>query len=117
MITVMSIGRKYGVDQPADIRVPALSWPSPPPAARSMDGRHPQIQAVALSNPVVADELKITADYARTLDEKFDNVTVVIECNEGIHRSVAGAEFLTAYLREVGADVEVFHRDLGRRAA
>lgn len=118
MITVISTGRKHGVDQPWDIHVPAYNWPAPPAHLRQSDGRDDRVAAAVLRpNPVVLDELKITADFARALAEHLDEVTVVVECNEGIHRSVAGAEFIAGYARQYGADARVFHRDLGRRTA
>lgn len=118
MITVISTGRNHGVDQPWDIHVPAYNWPAPPPILRTLDGRHDQVAAAVLHpNPVVLDELKITADFARTLAEHQDEVTVVVECNDGIHRAVAGAEFIAGYARQHGTETRVFHRDLGRRSA
>lgn len=43
-----------------------------------------------------------------------NDMTVGIGCKGGRHRSVVGAEFLAAGLREHGHTVTVFHRDLSR---
>lgn len=117
MITVMSAGAKYGADQPADIRVAANHWPAPPPHLRHLTGLTNQIQAVTLlTNPVVVDYLRAVGQYARTLAADRD-VLVLIECAEGMHRSVAGALFLHGFLTELGEEVTVTHRDLWRAAS
>ncbi|MGP9723671.1 RapZ C-terminal domain-containing protein [Corynebacterium sp. AOP40-9SA-29] len=118
MITIISIGRKYDEHQAADIRIDATRWPAPPPDYRQLDGRHGAIQTSVLTpDPLVLDFLILVAGWASTLARLQEQVTVVIECAEGIHRSVAGAECLLALVRDTGADATVFHRDLGRRAA
>ena len=43
-----------------------------------------------------------------------NDMTVGVGCKGGRHRSVVGAEFLAAGLREHGHTVTVFHRDLSR---
>ena len=116
MITVYSIGEKYRDPLIGDIDVPAFCWPSPPPVLRPLDGRDRRVaESVLFPLPVVLDELRIVADYARALAEHQDEVTVVVECAEGIHRSVAGAEFIAEYARRYGAETRVIHRDVGRR--
>lgn len=118
MITVISIGEKHRTPVPADIHVPAFSWPSPPPVLRPLDGRDWRVaDAVLFPLPVVMDELRIVADYARALAEHQADVTVVVECAEGIHRSVSGAECIADYVQRCGGEVRVVHRDLGRRTA
>lgn len=118
MITIISTGRSYGEPQPGDFRIDATRWPAPPPTHRQLDGRHSVIQTSVLTpDPLVLESLVLAAGWACTLDRLQDQVTVIIECNEGIHRSVAGAEALLAYVREMGEEATVFHRDLGRRAS
>ena len=118
MITIISIGKKYDQAQPCDIHLDATEWPTPPPGHRQLDGRHPTIQTSVLTrNPIIFEHLLLTAQFAKILAQGQDQVTVVIECNEGIHRSVSGAEALLAYVTELGEDATVFHRDLGRRSA
>lgn len=118
MITVISTGKRFGVSPPCDIHVPAWDWPAPPPALRQLDGRAgPVAKAVLCTNPIVLDQLKTVANYARSLAEHQDEVTVVVECAEGIHRSVAGAEFIEDVLGYDGVDVRTIHRDLGRRSS
>lgn len=118
MITIISIGKKYDQAQPCDIHIDATQWPTPPPGHRKADGRHPAIQTSVLTrNPVIFEYLLLAAQFAAILAKGQDQVTVIIECNEGIHRSVAGAEALLAYVRELGEEATVFHRDLGRRAS
>lgn len=118
MITIISIGKKY--DQPlvADIHLDATNWPKPPEGYRQLDGRHPEIQTSVLTrNPIIFEHLLLAAQFAKILARGQDRVTVVIECAEGIHRSVAGAEALLAYVRELGEESMLHHRDLGRRAS
>lgn len=118
MITAVSIGGNYREPLAGDIDVPAYCWPTPPPVLRPLDGRDRRVaEAVLYPMPVVLDELRIVAEYARSLTEHQDEVTVVVECNEGIHRSVAGAEFIAEYAGRYGADTRVIHRDLGRRGS
>ncbi|MDN6707025.1 RNase adapter RapZ [Corynebacterium glyciniphilum] len=118
MITIISIGKKYDQPQPCDIHLDATEWPTPPPGHRKADGRHPAIQTSVLTrNPIIFEHLLLTAQFAQRLAQEQDQVTVVIECSEGIHRSVAGAEALLAYVTELGEEATVFHRDLGRRSA
>lgn len=115
MITIMSAGANHGEDQPADIRVSAHSWPRPPEAFRQMTGLTNEIQvATLMPNPVVMDYLRMTGEYARTLAAGRGRVLVLVECAEGLHRSVAGAMFLHGYLTELGEEVTVTHRDLWR---
>ncbi|WP_291479831.1 RNase adapter RapZ [Corynebacterium sp.] len=118
MITIISIGKKYDQPQPCDIHLDATEWPTPPPGYRKLDGRHGVIQTSVLTgNPVLFSYLLLAAQFAQRLAQEQDQVTVVIECSEGIHRSVAGAEALLAYITELGEEGTVFHRDLGRRAS
>lgn len=118
MITIISTGRKYNEPQASDMHLDARKWPCPAPELRQLDGRHAAVQTAVLTpDPAVLKRLTQAAGFAAILAQDQDQVTVVIECNEGIHRSVAGAECLHALIRDAGGESTVFHRDLGRRAS
>ncbi|MDQ1715086.1 MAG: RNase adapter protein RapZ [Frankiaceae bacterium] len=118
---VVSFGYKHGLPVDADLVVDCRFLPNPHwvPELRPRTGLDPEVRDYVLSRPGAADFLDEYTAVLRTIAQGYVNegkryVTLAVGCTGGKHRSVAMSEELAARLRELGADVTVSHRDLGR---
>ncbi len=121
-VTVMSFGFKYGlptdVDHVADVRfLPNPFWI---PELKALTGTDAEVVAYVLGQPGAEEFVEsyahalapVFAGYQR---ENKRHATIAIGCTGGKHRSVAIAEQLARFLRDLpGVVVNVKHRDLGR---
>lgn len=116
MISITSIGRKWGEQITADVYVPAFQWAPPPPGVRDRDGRDPTVRTLIVgANPVIQCALYCLVQSLVLLEKAGASARVVVACNDGVHRSVAGAEALAQMLEQKGIEPKLTHRDLGRR--
>lgn len=115
MITVISCGERHGPAPAADVVIDATTWPIPEAILRGADGFDPVIREICLfGNPVVIPALEAVSQAVEALEIHRDEVTVVVICRDGKHRSVSGAEWMAWRLGEaVGrTDVTIIHRDI-----
>ena len=112
--TLISFGHKYGVP-PADliVMVTGLRNPYNVPNLRALSGVHPKVQRHVMLAPYAVQKMRHT--LSKCLE--MGSGRVAIGCYGGRHRSVTFVELLTRALRERGHEVNVEHRDLGRREA
>lgn len=119
--TIFSFGFRYGApeaDEVFDLR--CLKNPYWEPELRELCSQDAPVRDFILHN----EQSRTVLNYALSMlllqadlyaERGWGNdMTVGVGCNGGRHRSVVGAEFLAAGLREHGHTVTVFHRDLSR---
>jgi UPF0042 nucleotide-binding protein len=118
---VVSFGYKHGLPVDADLVVDCRFLPNPHwvPELRPRTGLDPEVRDYVLSRPGAAEFLDEYAAVLRTIAQGYVNegkryVTLAVGCTGGKHRSVAMSEELAVRLRELGAEVTVSHRDVGR---
>ena len=118
---VVSFGYKHGLPVDADLVIDCRFLPNPHwvPELRPRTGLDPQVRDYVLSRPGAQEFLDEYAAVLRTIAQGYVNegkryVTLAVGCTGGKHRSVAMSEELAIRLRELGADVTVSHRDVGR---
>ncbi len=119
-VTIMSFGFKNGLPVDADLVFDARFLPNPHwvPDLRPKTGLSDDVRDYVLSQPGAAeflDELVRLYSIMRPgyMRESKRQVTLAIGCTGGKHRSTALSEALGRRLRELGASVQVMHRDLG----
>lgn len=119
--TLISFGYKYGLPVDADLVADCRFLPNPHwvPGLRPLTGRDAVVRDYVLQQPGAKEFIDgytsllevIAAGYQRE-GKRF--ATIAIGCTGGKHRSVAITEELKRRLVELGMDVAVVHRDLGR---
>ncbi len=119
--TVVSFGYKYGLPVDADLVVDCRFLPNPHwvPELRPRTGQDPLVRDYVLSQPGAREFLDRYSEVLAVLmpgyrAEGKRYLALAVGCTGGKHRSVAMAEQLAARLTELGVDVQVSHRDLGR---
>ena len=120
-VTMISFGFKYGIPVDADHVADMRFLPNPfwVPELRAETGRDQPVADYVLGREGAAEFLdgyvplldRIAAGYLRE-GKRF--MRVAIGCTGGKHRSVAMSEEIARRLRDLGQDVRVVHRDLGR---
>jgi UPF0042 nucleotide-binding protein len=120
-VTVISFGFKYGIPIDADYVADMRFLPNPfwVPSLRGKTGRAADVSDYVLAQPgaqeFVDSYVELLTGVAQGyLTEGKRFMSVAIGCTGGKHRSVAMTEEIARRLREVGYDVGVVHRDLGR---
>ena len=123
-VSVQSFSYKRGLPRGMDMVFDArfLSNPHWFPALRSLDGRHPEVQAHVQSDPRFGDFFQRLQGLILMLlpayrDEGKSHLAIGFGCTGGQHRSVAVAELMGKTLAEAGWPVSKRHRELERRAA
>jgi UPF0042 nucleotide-binding protein len=118
-VVLTSFGYKYGLPLDADIVFDARLLPNPfyVDALRTRNGQAPSVRRFVLGSPGTRGFLRQLfrlMDFAlpRFVREGKTTLAVAVGCTGGKHRSVVIAEELRTHLRERGADVRIFHRDL-----
>ncbi len=119
-VTIMSFGFKNGLPVDADLVFDVRFLPNPHwvPDLRPKTGLSDDVRDYVLSRPGASeclDELVRLYTIMRPgyIRESKRQVTLAIGCTGGKHRSTAIGEELGRRLRELGASVQVMHRDLG----
>lgn len=121
-IDLITFGFKYGIPLEADLvlDVRFLTNPYWEPALKPLSGLEEPVRDYVLGQPtarrfieLVTELLALTAPAYRA--EGKQQLRVALGCTGGYHRSIALAEELATRLRSIeGANVSVFHRELGR---
>ncbi len=117
--SVISFGFRHGVPQQADLVFDVRFIPNPyfVEELRPLTGKNPEVAAYVLER----DEAKAFLAKLEPLlefllpryeDEGKAYLTIAIGCTGGQHRSVAISERLAGWVRELGRDVRVRHRDM-----
>ena len=119
--TVVSFGYKYGLPVDADIVVDCRFLPNPHwvPELRPFTGRDREVRDYVLAQPGAAEFLDHYAELLRVVTKGYATegkryLTLAVGCTGGKHRSVTMAHELADRLADLGVDVQVVHRDLGR---
>jgi UPF0042 nucleotide-binding protein len=119
--TVVSFGYKYGLPVDADLVVDCRFLPNPHwvPDLRPRTGQDPLVRDYVLSQPGAKEFLDRYSEVLAILmpgyrAEGKRYLSLAVGCTGGKHRSVAMAEQLAQRLTDLGVDVQVSHRDLGR---
>jgi UPF0042 nucleotide-binding protein len=120
-ITVMSFGFKYGPPAYADlvIDVRFLKNPYFITDLRDLDGLSDDIKDFVLNNEqsqIFLDKYNDLLSFLIPLYEKEGKayLTIAIGCTGGKHRSVVIAEQICKHIFEIGKQVEISHRDIGK---
>jgi UPF0042 nucleotide-binding protein len=119
---VVSFGFKFGTPVDADLvfDVRFLKNPHFVPELSARPGTDADVQEYVLSSPDIARYLELVVSLLTFSIPRFENegrsyLTIAVGCTGGRHRSVVVAERVVAALRaELGLDIEVSHRDVGR---
>lgn len=119
LITVMSFGFKRGLPPEADLVFDVRFLPNPhyDEDLRPHSGAEPAVRTYVLENEVAVEFLDrlrgllkhVIPHYAA---EPKSYLTIAFGCTGGRHRSVAVAIELAVFLRELGYDVRLRHRDM-----
>jgi UPF0042 nucleotide-binding protein len=119
--TLISFGYKYGLPVDADLVADCRFLPNPHwvPELRPLTGQDAAVRDYVLQQRGAKEFIDgytsllevVSAGYLRE-GKRF--ATVAIGCTGGKHRSVAITEQLKQRLSDLGMDVVVVHRDLGR---
>jgi UPF0042 nucleotide-binding protein len=119
--TVVSFGYKYGLPVDADLVVDCRFLPNPHwvPDLRARTGQDPLVRDYVLSQRGAQEFLDRYSEVLAILIPGYQAegkryVSLAVGCTGGKHRSVAVAEQLAQRLTDLGVDVRVSHRDLGR---
>lgn len=112
MITVISCGISNGGPPPGDLWFDCTSLPDPSPIIHDTPGTAPGVfDLIERSNPMVMPVVGLLVSSVRKLSAFQEDVSVVLVCSAGWHRSVALAEAVAQRLR-ASHEVQVIHRDL-----
>jgi len=118
-ITIGSFGFKYGLPIDADIVMDVRFLPNPfyIPKLRHKSGLEGAVKKFVLEREETAAFLERWLPLLRELLPNYliegkHHLSIALGCTGGMHRSVALAERTAEYLRYLGYDVAVRHRDI-----
>jgi len=118
-VNVMSFGYKHGVPLDADLMfdVRFLRNPHYVPELQPQFGTDAAVEAYVMDDPAAQpylDKLKdlLAFSLPKYGEEGKSYLTVAIGCTGGHHRSVVFTQLISIYLRDLGYDVVVEHRDI-----
>ena len=116
---VMSFGFKRGLPRQADLVMDVRFLPNPFYIEELChhSGLDEDVRTYVMDNDVSREFMNKWKDMLAFLiphyqDEGKHRLVIAVGCTGGAHRSVAIAEAIGAYLRELGMPTEVSHRDL-----
>ena len=116
---VMSFGFKRGLPRQADLVLDVRFLPNPfyIESLCHHSGLDEDVRSYVMDNRVTREFLDRWQDMLKFLiphyqDEGKHRLVIAVGCTGGAHRSVAIAEAVGAFLREMGLPTEVSHRDL-----
>lgn len=118
-IKIMSFGYKYGI--PAEINflqdVRFLPNPFYEDELREKTGKCKEVQAYIKNSPVTLKFLEDLRNFLTNYVTEYfnsgkENITVAIGCTGGRHRSVAVAEYVYEFLKDLGYNIDISHRDI-----
>ena len=116
---VMSFGFKRGLPRQADLVMDVRFLPNPfyIDELRQHSGLDEDVRKYVMDNPATTEFISRWKEMLSFLiphyqEEGKHRLVIAVGCTGGAHRSVAIAEAIGAYLREIGLPTEVSHRDL-----
>ena len=118
-IKIMSFGYKYGI--PAEINflqdVRFLPNPFYEDELREKTGKCKEVQAYIKNSPVTLKFLEDLRNFLTNYVTEYfnsgkENITVAIGCTGGRHRSVAVAEYVYDFLKDLGYNIDITHMDI-----
>jgi len=123
LITVMSFGFKRGLPPEADLVFDVRFLPNPHYDAdlRPHSGAEPAVRTYVLENESATEFLDRLRGLLKYLVPQYaaepkSYLTIAVGCTGGRHRSVAVGIELSVFLRELGYDVRLRHRDMEQEA-
>ncbi len=118
-VVVVSFGYKYGLPLESDLVFDTRFLPNPfyEDRLRDKTGKNPSVRDYVLKAPETTAFLKALAGFMEHLLPQFkkegkSTLTLGVGCTGGKHRSVVIAEALGDCLKNAGADVRLYHRDI-----
>ncbi len=118
-VDVMSFGFKRGLPRQADLVLDVRFLPNPfyIDELRQHSGLDADVRNFVMDHPVTTAFMEKWKDLLSFLiphyrEEGKHRLVVAIGCTGGVHRSVAIAEAISAYLQEQGYPTEISHRDM-----
>ncbi len=116
---IMSFGFKRGLPRQADLVMDVRFLPNPFYVEELChhSGLDEDVRAFVMNHPATVEFMEKWKDMLSFLvphyrEEGKHRLVIAVGCTGGAHRSVAIAEAIGAYLRELGLPTEVNHRDL-----
>ena len=116
---VMSFGFKRGLPRQADLVMDVRFLPNPfyIESLCHHSGLDEDVRKFVMENPVTEEFMRREKEMLQFLiphyqDEGKHRLVIAVGCTGGAHRSVAIAEAIGIFLREIGLPTEVSHRDL-----
>ena len=116
---VMSFGFKRGLPRQADLVMDVRFLPNPfyVESLCRHCGLDEDVRSFVMDNPVTVEFMRKWEEMLSFLmphyrEEGKHRLVIAVGCTGGAHRSVAIAEAIGAYLRDLGLPTEVTHRDL-----
>jgi UPF0042 nucleotide-binding protein len=124
VVTVSSFGFKYGLPIDADIVIDVRFLPNPYYSAelRDLTGENAAVRDFVLGRAETKEFLHAWFDLLAVLMPGYQaegktQLSIVMGCTGGMHRSVVLADETADYLRAKGFEVTVGHRDMGKDRA
>jgi len=118
-VDVMSFGFKRGLPRQADLVLDVRFLPNPfyIESLCRHTGQDEDVRDFVIRHPVTIEFLQKYKELLNFLiphykDEGKHRLVIAVGCTGGVHRSVAIAENLGAFLREQGYPTEINHRDM-----
>ena len=116
MLKLISFGARYGSPKEADVIISVKHFENPSKEARdNYTGTSKRLQKEIYAQPNFETYYSEVLEQIRELSSTGDELVVGIGCEEGKHRSVAIVERLAMDLGKLFEEVEVEHRDIGRK--
>jgi len=123
VVNITSFGFRYGTPQSVELLFDMRFLPNPyfEHDLRALTGRDERVSSYVLESERGEEFLARLQGFIGYVLPMYDDegkayVTIGIGCTGGKHRSVAMAEALATWLEELGREVNVEHRDVGRDA-
>jgi UPF0042 nucleotide-binding protein len=123
LVTVMSFGFKHGLPPEADLVMDVRFLPNPhyDSELRPWTGNAPDVRDYVLNNQAARDFLEKWQGLLKFLMPNYEAepksyLTVAVGCTGGRHRSVAVAHQIAVFIRNLGYQVRLRHRDINRGA-
>lgn len=123
-VSVVSFGYKYGLPMDADLVVDVRFLPNPhyDEKLKRLTGEDKKVRSYVLDRTVTKDFLKkfesfLTFLMPHYVKEGKTHITIALGCTGGNHRSVVLALEIKKFLKDMGYNVVLRHRDIGRELA
>jgi len=121
VVNMISFGFRYGTPDSVELLFDMRFLPNPhfEEGLRALSGRDAAVAGYVLESERGREFFERLRNFVGYLLPMYDEegkayLSIGIGCTGGRHRSVAVAEALTRWLRELGREVNLEHRDVGR---